>query len=186
MPTPTLDDPTTFAKTIRRRSETVWLPVYKDNSGTPYMDSAKQPLLKPIFEPYACLRVEGTWVIDSTASDAFCTTWLDKVNSGLWRGFGAGQAWISEIVTDPADINSSTTEIIRVTVRCLQGRKWNSIFPDMGYVYESGGNLFPFKSNGSRFIGKLDGSGGVLAVASDLVLNEWDYKTTANFASLGF
>lgn len=183
---PTLDSPLSFPVTLTRRSKIMFLPVWKDKDGSPLMNAAKQLLVKPIHEPFSVLMITGTMAKAPETTDAFCAQYLNKVSTGGWRAWGDGMAWVFDISTDASKINGLDVDEVQVTVACLD-RKWNTMFPNVGYSYKDGSDLKTFKaSDGGRFIGKLDVSGGEAAVDSDLIITEWQTKQTISFSGLGF
>jgi len=184
MPSPTVPDLTAQDPVITRTTETIYLPVWKDRDGVVIQNSAKALNLKPEYVPYAISCVTGLF-FRATFTDTQVRDLLDGVNSATWRGAWApGEAWVSEINT--REITVSTTALVEITaiVRCLRG-KWNLKIPEAGYFYLEGGEYKPFlDSEQNRIIGKLTAGGGKLAVGSDLLIKEFDYKREVNVSSL--
>lgn len=180
-----MEDLTLRSLVVTRRSETIYLPVWKDKNDTPYSNSAGAPLIKPVYEPHAvlCIRGTGYWS-PSTFTDARVATLLDRVNDAPWHGFEAGHAWISEINSDPETQNLSNLEKVTFVVRCMQ-RKWNTEIADIGYYYLDGANKRSFvTADGHIFLGKLDGAGA--STNGNVAMRTFDYKDEVSFGLLGF
>lgn len=175
---PTLEEPYVY-----RRTETMWLPVWKDRDDSPLVSSTDLPLIKPMYEPFAVLCIHGIVYKDSF-KDSDIAGLVDRVNADTWRGWGAGKAWISEINTDPENVNNQDVEKVHYVVRCLD-RKWSSFAPDIGYQYKSGSSIASFLTTGGvPYIGKLDSDGGELD--GDMRILEFEYKKEADFGQLKF
>jgi hypothetical protein len=187
MPDPVLDNPLSFTPNISRRGKVMYLPVWKDNADVPLMNKAKQLLIKPVYEPFAVQLIIGTMAKRQSETDAYCRTYNNKVCSGGgWRAWSEGMCWVMDISSDPAEINGEEVDEVQVTVACLD-RKWNTMAPNVGYNYKDGSDLVTFTaSDGLRFIGKLDDSGGEAGINDDLIILEWDTKQSVGFGGLGF
>ena len=186
MADPVLDNPLSFEPSISRRGKVMYLPVWKDKNDVPLMTKAKQLLIKPIYEPFAVQLIVGTFAMQRSAVDAFCGTYNNKVNAGGWRAWAEGRAWVMDVSSDPGHLNGEEIDEVQVTVACLD-REWNSFAPNVGYNYLDGADLKTFKASDSlRYIGKLDGSGAELALATDMQILEFEYKNSIDFSGLGF
>ncbi len=168
-----------------RRTETLYLPVWQDRDGNPYVNSAGAPLIKPVYEPHAVLCIHGEMYRDLLEfTDIKIASLIDRVNAAPWRGFPAGQAWISEINTKRVTINGYEIDRVDIIVRCLASRSWQTIIPDMGYYYMEGGARKAFQtSDGFQFLGNLDAGAAEDGAQNMLTFN---YKGEANFAELRF
>ena len=182
-------DLTASPMVIRRRTETMWLPVYKDKDNQPYQTTAAQMLLKPIYEPHAIVTYHGWKYFPSGGfSESQVRTLADAVNSGAFMtAWQAGEAWVSEINSDPVNENNSSLELFHFVIRCLKNG-WKTRFPDVGYFYITDDNATAFTdSDGNLQLAKLNNNDGDLAgLTDDLQLLEFSYKNEEDLTPLGF
>lgn len=168
--------------TVWRDSEVIYMPhwVEHDNS-TMIVNSAGGVYPKPIVEPVAIGVIHGV-VHFSSYSDSRFKQELNTTNSGSWRGWDAGQAWISRIVTEEVTINGNTDAVkVHYQIRCNEFG-WNHRIPQMGYFHLSGGQRQVFEEG----IGLLSSGGGELPVGGTPVDSDIQVKRRINFSTLGF
>lgn len=173
---------TTFAVKVWRDSEVVYMPHWLESDGsTVIMNSADGAFPKPIVEPIAIGVIHGIkWV--SSYSDGEFKTQINATNSDGWRGWSAGQAWISRILTEEENINDEDVIKVHYIIRCNEFG-WNAHIAQMGYFYKDAGNKAIFDEG----IGLLDGSGNELALGSPAVDADIQVKRRISFGStLGF
>lgn len=151
MPLPT-------AKVVHRDSEVIYLPHWKDYNGTPLLTTAGGLYPKPIVKPVAVgiIHVEF-W--QPSYTDAQYVSQLNATNSGAWKGWPAGQAWISRILTHDEKIEDTDGVWMHYIVRCCE-LGWDQDFPSMGYYYVTGGDKTAFTTiDGFAYIGQHDAAG---------------------------
>lgn len=166
-----------------QRSEKLWLPVWKDYAGNAISVSSGRPPIKPYFELFSVLVLH--FEIFKAYTDTERKNEIDSLNSATWKGWNQYQAWISEVHTDGSDnIGGQVREQVHYVVRCIKRPDgWRFIHPDIGYIYDDGGNIKSFKSDDNLpYIGNLNGAGG--DGGGTLTLNTEDVKQTMNFNSI--
>lgn len=172
-----------------RRSEKIWLPVYRDRSDVGITNSAKQPPIKPLYE---CFTV-GVYDIYSvkTLTEAQFKAQLDSLNNATWLGvWPRYHAWISEIHCDGLrDIgNQTAVESVHHVVRVInRSGGWRFQQPDIGYIFFDGSNYKSFQDEeGAPPYGKLTATGDKLGMSSDMLVKFSDVKQEIDFtAALG-
>jgi hypothetical protein len=167
-----------------RRSEKIWLPVWQDKNNVGISNSAKQLPIKPYYECFAV----GVYDIHSVRelSDANFKSQLDSLNNGSWRGWPRYHAWISEIHCDgPRTIGDAVNvENVHHVVRCInRPGGWRFHHPDVGYIFLDGTYKNFQDEPGEPPIGKLDGSGGKLGMAAELLIQFDDVKQEIDFTT---
>lgn len=169
---------------LKRTSEKLWLPVWRDRNDNPIANSFEQLPVKPHYECYAIAVYDIE--IFKPYSDAAFKNEIDSLNSGSWRSWDAYQAWISEIHSDGVDqIGDDTGERVNYIIRCIKRTDgWKFQHPDVGYIYNDGDVRSFLSTDGFPYIGKLD-SGGKLADATPMTILIENIKEEIDFSSLG-
>lgn len=182
---PTTPNSASYVTDFTRDSEIWFLPVWKDKDGTVIQNTAKGPYPKPLIAPMSVGVIRAT-VRKSTYTDTNYRDQLNATNSGDWRQWTAGQAWIGRILTKDVNEGGSSLVEVKYTVYCTK-LGWKEIAPQLGYYYKDGSNAKVFVDADSLpYLGCLDNSGGKLAVSSDMILKEWSIKDPIDFSVLGF
>lgn len=170
---------------VWRDSDVVYVPVWKDNASVPIGNSSKLPYPKPTVEPISVGVIHGI-VYKSSYTDADYRNELDAVNTDTWRAWTAGEAWVSRILTDTMNVDLVDIVEVHYIIRCTK-RKWEVVFPDIGYVYVDAGVYKSFvDADGIPYIGKLDNAGAEQAVGSNHILRTHAHHPTIAFSALGF
>ena len=167
----TLPDLTAKPAKWRRSSQIIWLPVWNNWEGDPAVNSAGLLPVMPLYEPVSIAVYHQTKF--KTYSDAEFNAELNALNSDPWANYEPYQCWISEIHTEgPETIGDVLGETVHYVVRCIDREDgWRVVVPDCGYEYKEETNIKSFRtSDGSPFIGNLDGSGGETELMSQLAV----------------
>ncbi len=164
-----------------RDSEVVYMPHWLQSDGTTVIkNSAGGTFPKPVVEPISIGVIHG-FVELATYSDATYKSQLNACNSDTWRGWSAGQAWISRILTENIEVNGTSGQRIHYIVRCNEFG-WNAHIPQFGYYYLDGTTKVPFEEG----MGYLDASGLELTPGSAAVDANIQIKRRIAFSGLGF
>ncbi len=178
-------DPATQDPLVEVESTTIWYPAWKDNTGDPIADSAKQLPMKPYYRATAVPTYVATFY-KTTLDDSFIRDMTDAINADTWRGWAAGEAWVGSLEANPVDTDYGNRWKYEVGVRCMLGG-WVTAIPDAGYSYKSGTGLKHFETiDGELIWGKLDGSGGPLGVDDDMQIINFYCPHETDFTALGF
>ena len=182
---PTAPNSGSYVTNFTRDSEIWFMPVWRDKDGAIVQNTAKGPFPKPQIEPVSVGIIRAT-VRKTSYLDSDYKTELNSVNSGTWRAWTAGQAWCAKIRTKPTTEGGVDYTLVRyVVLTCEIG--WKSTVPDFGYYYISSSNPKVFAdADGYPYIGCLDGSGGKLSSATDMILKDFSIKRPVSFSFLGF
>jgi len=172
---------------VLKRSEKIWLPVWQDRNAFAIMNSAKQLPVKPYYESFSVTVYDIEIFIPNGLSDGDLYRQADSLNSGTWRGvWPRYAAWISEIICRGIKtFGSGPGEEVNYIIRCIKKPDgWRFQHPDVGYVYFNGSQYKSFSDEQGRVpIGKLNGSGGMHGMASNMLINLSDVKTEVDIAS---
>lgn len=122
------------AAIVTRAAEVIWLPAWKERSGTVIKTTDDKLPILPLMEPVAVavLHIHKF----KTYNDAQHKAEIDAINSVAWRGWAAGQAWISKIFSEGRDTyGSSVGEMVHYVIRCIDRPDgWKVVFPDVSYL----------------------------------------------------
>ena len=176
--------PSVLNKTVKTRtSEKIWLPVWRDTSGDLIATSAGYLSVKPYYDEYAVGVYHMTMF--KAYSDAEFADELNTLDPGGWGGYGAYQAWMSEIHTGPEKTRGNDVgEDVTYVIRCIDRTDgWRFQHPDVGYIFKDGSDIKSFMSKDDcPYIGNLNGSGGDGAGTMQIILS--DTKRTKSFSSI--
>lgn len=174
-------DPATQDTRVSIATTVMYLPVWSDRDDESIVNSADQLPIKPYYQPVAVMQYLGERFVN-TIEDAELRDLIDAVNQDEWRTWQPGEAWISDVYVEDSDTPAGGRYRLEVLVKCLRGG-WGLKVPDVGYNYVSGSTLATFKaSDGGRYIGKLDGSGGKAADDAALGILDFAVKREISFA----
>jgi|688.fasta_scaffold00460_67 hypothetical protein len=69
-------------------------------------------------------------------SDSQFRNEINSINSGDWRGWGEGQAWISKIISNGLENRGSGFgETVHYVVRCIdRDDGWDVFYPEIGFM----------------------------------------------------
>jgi hypothetical protein len=174
-----------YVTDFERESEIWFLPVCKDRNGAVIQNSAKGTFPKPRVEPVSIGVIKAT-VRKENYTDGDFKTQLNATNSGSWRDWAAGQAYIAHIRTWESNEFDTPVTMVRYVVLCCE-LGWKALTPQLGYYYLDDGKIKVFTDEaGMPYIGNLSNGGGSLAASSDMIIKEWDIKRQIGFGVLGF
>jgi len=169
---------------VTRSSKVIYLPRWKDEAGTVITCTNDRPPIKPYYTPEMILLVHGAFAVASGDGDTLCTDFANKVNSGGWRGWDVGEAWVYAISSEEETLNDVEVETFIVTIACRKGG-WVLESPEIGHVYKSGGLIYGFKGEDElRYIGNLDAGGD--DGGDTMLVTDWDVKESVSFGGLPF
>jgi hypothetical protein len=119
---------------VTRAAEVIWLPAWKERSGTVIKTTDDKLPILPLMEPVAVAVYHIHKFKQYT--DAQFKAEIDAINSGGWRGWGAAQAWISKIFSEGQDqYGESTGELVHYVIRCIDRPDgWKMLYPDVSYL----------------------------------------------------
>ena len=167
---------------VYRDAEVVYMPQWVLSDGSTYIKNSAGGLHpKPIIEPVAIGIIHGV-VYKETYSDASYKNEINATNSGGWKSWGAGQAWVSRIITQEVEVNNIEAQRVHYIIRCCE-YGWENNTPQSGFFWlDDDGYKIPFDEGA----GLLDGNGKPLTPGNNPVPSELQVKRRINFSSLGF
>lgn len=181
-----LTDPTTLSPVVYGRSESIWVPVWKDKDDAVIQNSAKDI---PYYVQYDLVPVQAIHGIQylATLSDSTIRDQVGATNNSTWRSaWLAGEALITDVNFDSVTVDNVSCVRVHHVVLCRRGG-WVNEFPDVGYVYTSGTDWKQtVDADGNQILGKLDTDGSQLAAGTDLKTIQIEPKRQISFAGLNF
>ncbi len=154
-----------------------------DSSKLKLVNSAGGTFGKPIVEPLS-VGIVHVKMYETGWSAAKYKSQLNACNNDSWRSWPAGQAWISRIITEEAQVNGTNCHSVHRIIRCNE-YGWNTGQLEMGYFYKEGGDIKPFSDDGIP-LGLLKTNGDKATSASDVAMTDKRIKRRISFGGLGF
>lgn len=135
--------------------QVMWLPAWKDINDEPIVNSASLLPVKPVHVPVAVF----VYVIKTVLQHYDDATWRaqsDVLNSTIWRGWNAREAWCS---ADFEQVNANAYQV-KYTIRCKR-KPWDIEVPNCGANYLDASNKIRdfISQDGGGYVGNLNASG---------------------------
>ncbi len=183
-----MTSPTTFVPEYFEDAEVIYWPHWEywnpdDSAKLKFVNSAGGTFGKPVVEPLS-VGIVHVKMYETGWTPTKYKQQLNACNSGTWRNWESGQAWISRIITELTDINGVSCHYIHRIIRCNE-YGWNTGQLEMGYFYNDGVDIKPFSDEGIP-LGLLTSSGDKATGASDVAITDKRIKRRIDFGALGF
>lgn len=128
-----MTSPNLLPPIVYRDAEVVYMPHWVEENGTTVIANlADKVFPKPHVHPIAIGIIHGI-LYKLTYSDAEFENEINATNAGGWRGWGAGKAWVSRILTENDEVNNIPCVKVHYIIRCNK-YGWDINMPSMGFV----------------------------------------------------